>query len=842
MATIAISCCAQQKLGITLSDSSPFIKSWDAISPATENVKLGINSPSNIMKAPSASTNDDVFVKPEGNMRHCQLEEMISDSPYYGTLYVGYSDTIYISEDEKTVYLPDLVLMPAIDTHYIKGTITEGDIHNGTITIENRQPYGYNVQNLLYVAAIEMEDFNIYLQDVDSFEFKIVNDTIVNKSQLLGAVDAANNLYIFSRNYSMAPILDEQLVKNEIPEGMVKKSYQLINTDSWDPSMSQKQIIDVARDGDDFYFYGMSGLINDEDLVPVKGTLKNGNVVLEANQYLGMVDNMFVFFNIGEIYEYEDEYGERIVAYRLSSLDNISLAFDESTSRLDASGGIGFGFTLGTYRLFNYIHQPHLEPFSLDPVVIPEEAEKARILLTTEANPGSEYGTATLLTKAIFDDEVYFGIPLWCNCSLSIKGNIEGDKLMIKYPQYLGKIEGTDYFLSLGIRETIEDWGFVFNDFYAVEGEGTMEWSYDQLNQTASFDSIMVVTDINNYVQANYNHPVYKNFTEAKPEIPSDAIVNEYTLMQYATYDNSLEQIFKGYVATKGNDYYFMYLDPQDSTAVVKGTLADGKIRIHIPQYIGGGINVEYIYPGMYYTYISDWGDEVTAMRPDPSQNEIIFNYDPATGVISNDGLIVFAYANGEMNPYGHYKSSFTPYVEKPATPANPSIEEVYYDDYLGSYGMTFFAKAVDTEGNYIDVDKLTYRIYIDDQLYTFSTDKYRDITSDTTDIPFDFSDRQFYYSWEDGYHWLSIYDEGQESYGVQIVFTLDGKEYKSDIVKYYMQSHVTDAFESQKQPVAIEYYDLSGRKVANPSNGFFIRKATYSDNTTKAEKVLINK
>lgn len=828
-------CCHAQSL-MTLSEDSPMLKPWNEISSTTKNVTLGSNAKS---MAKAGNNDDSVFAVPEGTKRVCQLEEMTSESPYYGTLYVGYSDTIYVSNDEKTVYLPDMILMPGLDTHYVKGTITEGDIHNGTITIANNQPYAYNIQNLLYVTAIEMQGFDIYLQEKDAFEFKIVNDTIKSDGQMLGAVDANNMLYLFSRSYTMSPISEEQLQQNTIPENMTTSNYEMYQPDAYDPENGMRQIVKIARDGDDFYFYDLHGFIHPEDLVPVKGTLVDNTVVIKSPQYLGITDNMYVFFNAGETYTYIDEmWGEEVSGYRTSGADEIVLNYDPATGVMKADSPNGFAFTSGTYRVVNFVSEPKFTPFNYEPAVVPEGAEKKCVVMVTEPAPGDAHGQSALLENAYAGEEVYMQMLVWDDV-VTFKGTVSGDKLLVSYPQYLGKCGNADCFLRPGTVVSHDDWGFVFNEFYATEGEGVLEFNYDAANGTISYGDIIVAADFNNYVQANLFNPTYTLFTDKVAEVPADAVVNQYTMKQTATFDDELHQVFKGYIANKGNDYYFMYLDPEDSTAVFKGTLENGKIRV-APQYIGGGRKVEYVYPGKFVEEESMWGDIVRNMYVDESLDAIYFDYDAATGKISYDGLIVFCYASGEINIYGHNNLSFTPLETKPATPADPIIDEVYYNDWIGCYELIFHANCIDTEGNYLDVENLTYRVYNDGSLYTFYADQYVDINEDTEEIPFLLSEREFYYSWEDGGHSARLFDAGRNTLGIEVVYTLDGTKYCSNIVNYDMTEVGINTVGNTAKPVSVEYFDLSGRKLTTPSAGITIKKVTYSDNTVETKKVLI--
>lgn len=812
------------------------LKPWNTITPSTKNVTVGTKAQGMAKAGAKAGDVDNsVFAQPEGRKVLGQLEEMTAESPYYGTLWVGYSDTIYVSNDEKTVYLPDMVLMPGLETNYLKGTITEGDIHNGTITFANRQPYTYNIQNLLYVAAIEMDGWDIYLQDKDFFEFKVVNDTIQSNGQMLAAVDANDMMYLFSRSYKMAPISEEQLQLTTIPEGLTKTSYDLFQPDTWDPENGRHTVVDIARDGDDFYFYDLNGFIHPEDLNPVKGTLVGDKVVIKSPQYLGITDNMYIFFNAGETYSYIDElWGEEVIAYRTSGADDITLTYDPETGSMKADEGKGLAFTAGTYRTVTFVNEPCFTPFVLQPVVVPEDAEKKAALMVTDVIPGDAFGKSALLENAYAGNDVYLQMPYYEEV-LTFKGSVSGNKILVDYPQYLGQSNGNDCFLHPGYMVTTDDWGWTYTELYATEGDGTLELDYDTETGAISYNGLLVATDFNNFVQTNILNPKYTLFTEKVAEIPADAVVNQYTMKQTATFDDDLHQTFKGYIANKGNDYYFMYMDPQDSTAVFKGTLEDGKICVK-PQYIGGGSKVEYVYPGKFVEEESVWGDIVRNMKVDESVDAIRFDYDAETGSISYDGLIVFRYASGEMNMYGHNNLSFTPLVTKPATPADPIIDEVFYNDWNGTYSLIFHADCVDTDGNYLDVENLGYRVYNDDVLYTFKGDQYYDLNEDTDEIPFLISDREFYYSWEDGGHSATLFEVGKETLGVQVVYTLDGNKYCSNIVEYDMVTVGIDGSENAADTKKAEYFDLSGRRIDGLKPGVNIVK--YSNGVTK--KILV--
>lgn len=47
------------------------------------------------------------------------------------------------------------------------------------------------------------------------------------------------------------------------------------------------------------------------------------------------------------------------------------------------------------------------------------------------------------------------------------------------------------------------------------------------------------------------------------------------------------------------------------------------------------------------------------------------------------------------------------------------------------------------------------------------------------------------------------------------------------------------NSIETGSKIKAVKYYDLSGRTVAEPSKGIFIKAVTYDDGTTKTTKLI---
>jgi hypothetical protein len=94
----------------------------------------------------------------------------------------------------------------------------------------------------------------------------------------------------------------------------------------------------------------------------------------------------------------------------------------------------------------------------------------------------------------------------------------------------------------------------------------------------------------------------------------------------------------------------------------------------------------------------------------------------------------------------------------------------------------------------------------------------------------------------------ISIYSEGFDTIGVQVIYRPEeGVENVSNLVEYAVETGdiLTNGEITGVNNIAVDksvksevYYDLTGRRVANPENGLFIKKVTYNDNTVKVSKI----
>lgn len=186
---------------------------------------------------------------------------------------------------------------------------------------------------------------------------------------------------------------------------------------------------------------------------------------------------------------------------------------------------------------------------------------------------------------------------------------------------------------------------------------------------------------------------------------------------------------------------------------------------------------------------------------------------------------------------------SVSPFILEPATPVKPEIiEYTEYWDYYGFAVLDFRLPLISTEGNLLDKEHYFYNIIIDDEAMEFYPDEYPSLTEVITDIPYRFNDEAGGIGTSElymlkGTHEVVIYTAGYDTIGVQGLYTVDGVTNYTDIV-YYGDSGVKEVMGNTGEVGSVEFYDLTGRKVSDPSNGIFIKKTIFTDGTTKVAKI----
>lgn len=471
---------------------------------------------------------------------------------------------------------------------------------------------------------------------------------------------------------------------------------------------------------------------------------------------------------------------------------------------------------------------------------------------------GAPYEDPEIAYNIVFDEngKVYIQdiIPYW-GLGSYIEGEIDNNTITVALPQI------TDYYvgywgMALVVLENagVDEYEYA-SDINSVEFTYDSETGEIELNLPGEPGDYLlgyVYTDDESWTGdglTSFNAVPFQGNIVSMPE----GIEPE----QYSFTDGEYSHFVN--IANDGENLYIQGLSATLPDGVVMAYLNDDGTQAFIPQ----DQIVGTLYGYFIQTKVFMLNEKGTAfvLAPETMDYPLVIDAEnkvivPAVDVENiTTTTPIFALNASATEPYPlEYYVYFMLYVTDnyagtPADPYDLGWEEPDID--WGSPGVFFFnIPNVSDEGLMLLSDDLYYRIYIDGEEYTFEYDEedemYPGVGEDgMLDIPFNFT------NWTDILpgsnspieRGIYIYFEGFETIGVQSVYKYGGETTYSAILTYnIVTDQVTNAIDSTIADSIIvneTYYDLSGRKVTNPSNGIFVKKATLENGKVVTSKVL---
>lgn len=314
-------------------------------------------------------------------------------------------------------------------------------------------------------------------------------------------------------------------------------------------------------------------------------------------------------------------------------------------------------------------------------------------------------------------------------------------------------------------------------------------------------------------------------------EIPATATVSEYVYTGNSSFSSTVAQ--KGRVAVDGDDYYFDSLLPEMGNVWVKGTREGQRITLQNDQYLGNGLGYYLYYNGVERTKYNELYGNWDIMQTDLTMTVgrdgsiTVDNGSKAfPGAYTAVGYLYYYVQNMRLAPYNG------PVV---AAPEPPSEIELYdqYNDY-GVFCLVFRLSNLKTDGTFLDPDCLSYRIWLDDEPYTFRKRQYPNIDSDMELVPYGYTDRR-----GDEYadivcrdiNWnvVNLREDMFERVGVQTVYTVGDETRYSPILYIGLDGRTSTVYPEGidnaicDDAFPLPVYDLSGRPVRSSVKGIVI-------------------
>ena len=323
-------------------------------------------------------------------------------------------------------------------------------------------------------------------------------------------------------------------------------------------------------------------------------------------------------------------------------------------------------------------------------------------------------------------------------------------------------------------------------------------------------------------------------FINAAPKDPSKA--QKYIFTFHPSERTTTQRISQ--VVIEGDDFYANNIDSKVPDAWIHGKISGKKVTFDGPQYLGLDKNASqfrFNFPAnVAYneeTYTTDY----------LTLSDVTFDYDPTTKNLSNckyGFMANYGYRLIAMEMEVMMQPTFGVWNGTVARPKNPT--GLSYTPATTQSGNIIFALSRNNVDNsFMDQSNVYFRIYFDDELVTFYPDQYTGLSEEMTDVPVDFSDSRYDFQTYGSQHRVVIYDSGFSRCGVQALYKDGDNTLYSDIV--YSDGTVSGISSATASATAsATYYDLAGRKVAQPHHGVFIQKSIASDGTQHLRKVVV--
>ena len=474
-----------------------------------------------------------------------------------------------------------------------------------------------------------------------------------------------------------------------------------------------------------------------------------------------------------------------------------------------------------------------------------------------------------------------------------VKGELSkaGKKITVKYPQYVLDVEGyneEEELITAKVYVSIMKYNNEqgYDDYlpvsdeenvvtYTINADGTitMDGSKDAFDKGIDPDTgeevdvlpEKMLTTYYTYYDKKTSKDLtiwfgYGDIAQKFTPLPDDLIYNEYpeeiNFERWAMFDStgkaqSIEvAIQDDYVYVKNFHYYI-------ADCIVKGKIEGDKVTFPSKQFFGLDL---YEYDFIFFfgcTYGEYWDEEYQ----DYYEGYILA--DKLVMNLDRENMILYApektgyVMNASPYKVWYYCEALEPIfrAQDPAdlncAPQDPEFVEYFYVDDYEQHWFCWMLPNTTVEGAFVDTNMMYYNMYINGEIYTLSPDVYPYVSEEITDIPYAYSDDNNYDIVLDpsdpvGRQYYIYYDDMKKFGIVMYYMAPDGNLYNSMRVTYNLLDETVEKDDaaidtpSYAEPTSIEFYNLQGMKVANPTAGnIYIRSITFKDGSRQATKFI---
>lgn len=408
-----------------------------------------------------------------------------------------------------------------------------------------------------------------------------------------------------------------------------------------------------------------------------------------------------------------------------------------------------------------------------------------------------------------------------------VEGNVNGNTITVPLGQMVYWFENDNYGMRLArvkVKGSINS--------YTVDTKGSITFTIDGdkliLNNTSgnkdetTYDALgLVYTGAYEGEWSYYlDYETVLTYAHELPVTPPENLVTQTYSMENQTYGHLLQ------VGFDGNDVYMQNVTENKlPQSWMKGTIKDGKI-VFPAQCAGIGGAFMYYFCGINGERVPQEGGGYTWNYEWPA-GDLICDYDPETRSFSTDQTLFLMTSLNANDGRGEifHMPRYRPYEEHAGTPQDPKVTAyVVYAN--GALNIAMFEVPLqDTEGRFMDPEKLSYRLFVDDdEPYILYKDEYKNIEEDMEEIPYLFSDKKG--TIVEKAYGIYIYQTGFDRFGIQTIYRGGGEANFSNISYWYFnEDDAVEGIVSGEKTVPVARYDVTGRRIGDNHRGLVLTR-----------------
>lgn len=457
------------------------------------------------------------------------------------------------------------------------------------------------------------------------------------------------------------------------------------------------------------------------------------------------------------------------------------------------------------------------------------------------------------------DGSVYLQSALSAYASTAwIKGTrAEGDTIVFNFPQkYVGGTGVDEDGNPTDEDESFYLWRMVLTDagnsLKIDDNSQTLKYVLrgDSLFRVETFDKDGVALGLcmadNQWMgYADLDCSWTKNTDAIVDDVPDGSMPEKYQFDFYNSDGQPDARLVN--VIVHHDNMFINRLTDDISEGWVKGHIEGDKVVFRGKTYMGIDTNLNY------HAYFSpvEYQDVEDPETGEVEQqlvftDELALSYDPDAKTLESDGMVVVNAGKHQVATIAEFDGiSIKPWTEVAGAPKDPEIIDfMNYDDGYGYGAMQIYLEHTSTDDILLTPEKLFFNLYFDGKPYTFTPEEYAGVEQSTTDMPVNFTNGDNLTSFGAS-RVLYFYESGFKTVAVQEVYKDGGKVYGSNYVNYTIDEdgNLVDGVKGaslvadEADVKSVSYTDLSGRSVAQPTAGIYLKTIKYADGTQKTVK-----